>query len=156
MLKEKDRQNFKPYIKSFLQENIRDILFIWPPARNVPKWVCTKLLQNISVQKSFENSWDSYKNTFNTAKMIRKDILAEKNWEFTGSFDGFDIPNSLATLLNWNITGPKSKITLDCTKKQDVDKSIQMLSEIIMGIVNYFYLAFRKAQSSARFSLIYS
>ena len=67
--------------------------------------------------------------------MVRKDILAEKNWEFTGSFDGFDIPNSLTALLNWIITDPKSKITSDCTKKQKVDESVQMLSEIIMGIV---------------------
>ena len=67
--------------------------------------------------------------------MIRKDILAEKNWEFTGSFDGFDILNSLIMLLNWIIMGPKSKIASDCTKKQEVNKTVQMLSEIIMGIV---------------------
>ena len=67
--------------------------------------------------------------------MIRKDILAEKNWEFTGSFDGFDILNSLIMLLNWIIMGPKSKLASDCTKKQEVDKTVQMLSEIIMGIV---------------------
>ena len=67
--------------------------------------------------------------------MIRKDILTEKIWEFTESFDGFNIPNSLATLLNLIITGPKSKIASDCTKKQEVDKSVQMLSEIIIGIV---------------------
>ena len=67
--------------------------------------------------------------------MIRKDILAEKNWEFTGSFDGFDILNSLIMILNWIIMGPKSKIASDCTKKQEVNKTVQMLSEIIMGIV---------------------
>ena len=58
MANERDLQNFKPYIKSLLLENISDISFIRPPARNI----CTKLLQNISVQKSFENSWNSYKN----------------------------------------------------------------------------------------------
>ena len=40
----------------------------------------------MSVQKSFENSWDSYKNIFNTAKIIRKDILSEQNSEFTRGF----------------------------------------------------------------------
>ena len=30
---------------------------------------------------------------------------------------------------------PKSKTASDCTKKQQVNKSVQMLSEIIMGIV---------------------
>ena len=45
------------------------------------------------------------------------------------------ILNSLPTLLNWIITGPKSKIDSDCNKEQKVDKSVQMLSEIIMGIV---------------------
>ena len=100
MLKERDRRNFKPYIKPLLQENIPDILFIRPPARNVLVRVCTKQLQIMSIQKSFENSWDSYKNIFNTAEMIRKDISAEKNWKFLEFFDGFDIPNSLKMLSN--------------------------------------------------------
>ena len=67
-------------------------------------------------QKSFENSCDSCKNIFNTAKMIRKEILAEKNWEFKAI--SFDIPNSSATLLNWIIMGPKSKIALGSTRRR--------------------------------------
>ena len=77
ILKENDRPNCKPYIKSRLQENIPDISLIRPPARKATERLCTKQLQNASVQKSFENSWDIYKNIFNTAVMIRKDILAE-------------------------------------------------------------------------------
>ena len=41
--------------------------------------------------------------------MIRNDILEEKNWEITGSFDGFDIPNSLTTLLNRLLRAQKVK-----------------------------------------------
>ena len=55
MPKERDCQNFKPYIESLLQENTPDILFIQSPGCNAPKQFCTKQLQNISVQKSFEN-----------------------------------------------------------------------------------------------------
>ena len=45
MLKERVLQNFKPYIKSLLLENIPDISFIRSPARNAPERICTKLLQ---------------------------------------------------------------------------------------------------------------
>ena len=41
----------------------------------------------------------------------------------------------LTTLLNWIMTDPKSKIVSDFTKKQEVDKWVQILSGIIMGIV---------------------
>ena len=37
MLKEIDRQNFKSYIKSHLQESIPGISFIGLPARNAPE-----------------------------------------------------------------------------------------------------------------------
>ena len=70
----------KTYITSFFQGNIPNILIIRPPARSAHDRVCTKQLQNKSVQKIFENSWGSYKNIFNTAKMIRKDNLAENMW----------------------------------------------------------------------------
>ena len=77
ILKENNRQNVKPCIKSLLYETIPDISFIRSPACNAPEPACTKQLQNIYVQKSFETSWDTYINIFNTPKMIRKDILAE-------------------------------------------------------------------------------
>ena len=56
--------------------------------------------------------------------MIRNYILTDKNCEFAGSLDAFCILNSLKTFLNWIINGPKSKIASDCTKKQEVNKSI--------------------------------
>ena len=36
--------------------------------------------------------------------------------------------------MNWIIKGQKSKITSERTKKQEVNKSVQMLHEITMGI----------------------
>ena len=58
-----------------------------------------------------------------------------KNQAFTGYFDGFDIPNVLAMLLIWIITGPKSKMYLERTKKKEVKVLVKMLSEMIIGVV---------------------
>ena len=44
ILKENDRSNCKPYIKSRLQENIPDMSLIQPPARKAPERLCTKQL----------------------------------------------------------------------------------------------------------------
>ena len=118
MLKEIDRQNFKSYIKSHLQESIPGISFIGLPARNAPE------INGIIVKASLI-----------LLKWFEKYILAEKNWEFTESFYGFDIPNSVTTLLSWIITDPKSKVASDCTEKQEADKLVQILSEKIMGVV---------------------
>lgn len=38
-------------------------------------------------------------------------------------------------LLIWIITGPKSKIDLECTKKKEAEVLVKMLSEMIMGVV---------------------
>ena len=46
----------KTYITSFFQGNIPNILIIRPPPRSAHDRVCTKQLQNKSVQKIFENS----------------------------------------------------------------------------------------------------
>ena len=53
MLKQNNRQNFKPYIESLLLENIHLISFIRPPAHNAPsdsvqnnfkiQYICTKV-----------------------------------------------------------------------------------------------------------------
>ena len=61
--------------------------------------------------------------------------FCRENQEFTGSFDGFDIPNVLGMLLNWIITNPKSKIVSECTKKKEVEELVKMLSEMNMNVV---------------------
>lgn len=56
-------------------------------------------------------------------------------WTFNGIYDGFNIPDTLVNLLKWIIVGPKSKIDNCPKKKESVDRSVQNVSQILMGAI---------------------
>ena len=68
----------KRYLKQLLLESIADIQFICPPERNQSKRICSSQGQSKAVEKSFQNSYDGYQNIFQTANIVRREILAEE------------------------------------------------------------------------------
>ena len=130
--------NNKRYLKQLLQENIPGLVFIRPLARNESERICSSKATSSAVEKTYKNSWDSFKNIFETAKMVRSHILKKKNkkkWHFEGSFDGFEIPQSLVLLLQWIIIGPKFEFQNTAKKSQNITQSVNILGEIIMNLV---------------------
>lgn len=91
--------NNKRYLKQLLTENVPDIHFIRPPARNTPERICSSFSQSKAVE-SLRNNRDNYTFIFDAAKIIREDILKCEEWQFDGSFDGFHLPLTLQSLLS--------------------------------------------------------
>jgi hypothetical protein len=135
MIDQSPPKSCKRYIKDLLEENVKEIVFVRPPARNQAERVCSSHSQRAAVEKMFTNSWDHYTNVYEAATMVRKDILQADKWKFAGSFKGFEIPQSLKTLLHWIICGPRSNFDEYDKKKKELEKSVKMISEIIMGVV---------------------
>ena len=135
MIDQSPPENHKRYIKQLLQENVPEVVFVRPPARNQAERVYSSQSQSSAIEKAFKNSWDSYTNIFEAARIVRKDVLQAEKWQFTGTFDGFVILQSLKSLLHWIITGPRHDVDTCEQKKKELDKSVNMISEIIMGIV---------------------
>ena len=106
MLEETD-VNYKQYFKQLLPENIPEIQFICLPARNQPEQICSFHGQNKAVEKSFQNTYDSYQNIFQAAKNISREVLAEEKWQFNESYDGFSESKSVELLLRWILCGPR-------------------------------------------------
>ena len=55
-----------------------------------------------------------------------------RQWKFSGSFDDFKIPKSLATLLEWVLVGPSSSFTNKSLKKTTTKYNINNIAQIIM------------------------
>ena len=118
--------NCKRYLKTFLKDNIPGLVFSRPPCRRSSEIPCCSSLQGKAVD-ALNNSPDDYKFIFQAASLVRKDVLQRRDWSFSGDYSGFDIPNSLQTLLRWIIVGPKTSIDTKL-KKQAVDNQISNIS----------------------------
>ena len=70
-------RNYKRFLNQLLQENVPDVVFIRLPARNESERVCLSQANSSAIEKSFKNSWDNYKNIFEAARMIRKDVMGK-------------------------------------------------------------------------------
>lgn len=130
-----EQQNYKKYLKRLLEENIPDIVFSRPPSRTQAERVCSSTICGDAVNKSYSNSSEEYSALFEAAKLVRRKILVQEKWQFTGDFSGFSIPQELKLLLHWIITGPRTTIDTGFKKKAEVEKSVNVLSEIVMNSV---------------------
>ena len=124
-------ENFKRYLKRLLTENISDIVFVRPPARNEPERMYSNRHQS-KAMASFKNYSDDYNTIFKAAKIVRSEALKCQQWKFTGDFEGFHIPQSLESLLHWIITGPQEVLDMSQRKNSSVDTSARNIGQIII------------------------
>ena len=116
MLQETD-VNYKRYLKQLLLENMPDVQFIRPPARNQPERICSSHGQSKAVEKSFQNTYHSYQNIFQAAKIVKREILAEEKWQFNGSCDGFIVPKFAWTFVKLDFLWSKKRVGTNDTEK---------------------------------------
>ena len=110
LLDDEEEINYKEYIKSLLQSNVTNVLFSRPPCRRKPENIHSDQL-NKKLVDDHSNKADDFAAIFEVAKILRRDIINLRQWKFSGSFDDFKIPKSLATLLEWVLVGPSPSFT---------------------------------------------
>ena len=134
MLKDTDVETKqKRYLQQLLLENITDAQFICPPARNQSEQICSSHGQSKAVEKNFQNTYDSFQNIFQAAKIVTRWILTEDMWQFNGSCDGFNVPRSLELLFRWILCGPSKDS--ETAHRNEIDKSVNILSELVMNMI---------------------
>ena len=117
-------ENFKRYLKQLIKENVSQIVFTRPPVRNESERLCSLQAHSSAIEKTFKNSWENYTNIFEAAKLIRKDLIKQEKWQFSGSFDGLHVPQSLVAMLQWILIGPKQEMDIAGRKKEKLNHSI--------------------------------
>ena len=114
---ETEYQNYKQFLKQLVEENVLEIVFSRPPARNQSERICSSNVCGEAVN-TYTNSSDDYNTIFEAAKLIRRQLLLKQDiWIFTEYFTGFSNSQQLQLLLHW-------------TKKCDIDTSSKKLQEI--------------------------
>ena len=93
---------------------------------------------------------DDFVAIFDLAKIVRKDIMEERQWKFRGSFSGFEVPKSLSTLLEWILVGPKTSYSDNSVKKTAIDSCINNIAQIVMRATKSRKQVTQSADSSFR------
>ena len=110
-----------------LLENIADVQFIRPSARNQSELICFSHGQGKTVEKSFQNTYDRYHNTLQAAKIVRREILAKEKCQFNGCYNGLNFPMWLELLFCWILCGP-TKDSEKMGQKKEIEKLLNTLS----------------------------
>ena len=121
--------NYKSYIKQLLLDNVDSISFNRPKVRNAPERVFSKQTLSGVIAKQLNTKKDDYYSIFESAKLIRNEILKATDWKFTGNFEGFEIPKSLQCLIKWIIVGATDSKHRNFDK---IDVKVDNISQIIM------------------------
>ena len=133
--KETIKENYKPYIKQLIGENISNAEFIKSPRRNEPERVCNKETSECSIDVAIkQNTQENLTDIFAVSSMIRKELLSHDKWNFKGSFDNFTLPSYLSLLLKWILVGPNKEISGE-SRKKSVDKDISVISQLVLQAV---------------------
>ena len=105
--------NYKRYLKTLISLNVENVVFSRPKSRRESELVCSQKIQESAIQQlsDLPRGFEEYKNLFDAASMIRKDLLKLEQWLFEGDYENYSIPDSLSTLVRWIIVGPKIEST---------------------------------------------
>ena len=122
----------KRSIKQLLEENIPEIMLVCPAPRHESQRICLPRGQRKAVEKCFQICYDSYKWIFETAKVLRKELIKDEKWRF--SDDGFTTPRSLHLLQQLIIAGPRKEPETSF-QKNEFGRPVAILAEFIMNMV---------------------
>ena len=113
-----------------IKDNISIVEFIKLNQKNCPEKICTKSQKDCIVDSALECKTDIYNQIFETAMLIRKEVNANKSWKFEGTFDDYQEPDMLHSLLNWIIKGPK-KYLASQNRELQLDAVVNNITQII-------------------------
>ena len=132
--------NYKSYIKQLLLDNVDSISFNRPKVRHALERAFSKQTLSSVIDKQLNTKKDHYYSIFESAKLIRNEVLKATDWKFSGNYEGFEIPKSPQCLIKWIIVGatdPKHRNFDKTDVKVDNTSQIIMKSIKTSRQVNY-------------------
>ena len=115
------KANYKRYLKQLIIESIKTVRFIKPVRKNESEMICCESIIDEAVENTLKNNSDDMATVFKAAKIIRKEIIESSEWKFEGSFQNYEQPQILTSLLKWVIAGPKNNIEATSKKEAVID-----------------------------------
>lgn len=129
------KENYKPYLKELITNNIPNAKFIKSLRVNEPENILTDDTETGVVDAAVKRSnYDEMNLVYEVASLVRKELLQEKQWKFTGSFTNFTVPKLLSTLLKWILIGPSVDLNENNDNKE-LTKTVSSISQVVMQAV---------------------
>ena len=125
-------ENYKKQLKTLIQENIPCAKFVKSKYANQPEKNFTEEAQREAIHKSsIDQTQDINLNyMWKVARFIRKEIIDRDQWVFTGTFNDFENPPMLHTLLKWILLGMSNHVE-NKTRRKGIDSSISVACQYI-------------------------
>ncbi len=100
----------------------------------VCKQLLGKAISNLRETQEDEDEEIDIEILSKAARMLRKGILSQEKWNFSGSFDDFETPGKLECFIKWLLVGPKE---VEAVSKRDISakKAIENLCQIVISSV---------------------
>lgn len=124
-------ENHKRYLKSLLTDSVHGLVFSKPPSRRKSENISSESFTN-HLLEDVSNKADSFSTVYEAAKVIRKELLQNRGWKFSGDFSGFQVPKTFAKFLEWVLVGP---VDVDSERKKSIDNSVNNIAQITMRAV---------------------
>ena len=129
------KESYKPYLKELISENIPKAKLVKSPRVNEPERLTSDDTQSSAIDNVIErSSYEEFNLIFDVFKLVRKELLDQKQWKFRGTFSNFAEPKLLSTLLKWILIGPSQDLNENEDNKE-LSKRISIISQIIMQSV---------------------
>ena len=119
-------ENYTKPVKILIQENIRCAKIVKSKCASQPEKIFKDEAQRGAIHKSLiDQTQDINLNyMWKVARFNRKEILDRDQWGFTGTFNDFDNPPMLHTLLKWILLGRSNHVESK-TRRKGTDKPYQ-------------------------------
>ena len=127
------KTNYRPCLKQLIKDNISIAEFIKPIQKNGPEKICTKSKKDCIADSALECKTDKYGQIFETVMFIRKEVNANKSWKFEGTFNDYQEPDMLHSLLNWIIKGFKRCLAFQ-NRELQLDTAVKNITQLIAKI----------------------
>jgi hypothetical protein len=98
-------------------------------SKRVREDLLSKIKDSI-VDIALENANNDLDHLLKAARGIRQEVVKCQSWIFDGSFEDYQPPDMLHTLIKWIIAEPKNRIETD-VRKTEVDKTVNNITQLI-------------------------
>ena len=105
-------ENYKKPVKILIQENMRFAKIVKSKCASQPEKIFKDKAQRGAIHKSLIDQTQDINLNFmwKVARFNRKEILDRDQWGFTSTFNDFDNPPVLHTLLKWILLGRSNHV----------------------------------------------
>ena len=126
------KENYKKYLKGLIEENIPAAKFVRSFRLIEPEKICSDATQRQALENAVsQNTSDDLNLLFQAAKLIRAEISKEEEWTFQGTFENFQMPKLLYTLIKWIIVEPHMELQSEIREGR-IDNTVSVLTQVIM------------------------